>query len=400
MNHLELTSLTAVTCKNYLHEKGYLRDISSFGYSAEQHSNRKISPLLCRVYHARFMIIHNIVEHFVKVYHESETLYEYQILILGAGMDKSFTKYTGGKLFLVDTVEVINARKSNNLLDEEAILISADLTNPSELCVTLAKNGFCFDRFTIIVIECVLCYIPMPDVLRLLDTISRHISNSFLVVYDPVFPEKESNNRFLHTLLQNFTNVGAPIKSKFNSSKYLSNMFRKFYKHVNCLNMSQALLCILSKTKREISSTLDPFDEYAALALLHHLYHISIVGNNSKLYKEVLTSLYRSHMDKNPQLVDIHNTVPKTQDTELELDASTNNYLMRIRLLKCRLEILETRLSSLEDRLYSSHMIKDQNESYFLRLATSDDLMVIRNIILEVVVLYTLLYFFFLFLQI
>jgi O-methyltransferase involved in polyketide biosynthesis len=193
------TSKEALNCK------------SSATYSIStgcDEKTKKQSPLMNKVYNLRSSIMHKIVKSSVGHFSTLKTA-ETQVLILGAGLDTSYDKYSKN-VFVVDFPEVVNQR---NALDN-VTLIGADMTDVKGLINELSSTGFKFHANTIIIVECVLCYIDEVSCHALLNTLSSLLRSSLIVLYDPMLETEglHSTNRFSQQMRGKFAERGAPLK--------------------------------------------------------------------------------------------------------------------------------------------------------------------------------------------
>jgi O-methyltransferase involved in polyketide biosynthesis len=168
---------------------------------------KKQSPLMNKVYSLRSNIMHKIVKSSVEYFDSCKA--ETQLLILGAGLDTSYDKYSNN-VFVVDFPEVINQRSESDYVTR----IGVDMTDVSGLVNELKSTGFKFTSNTVILVECVLCYIDETSCYTLLNTLSSLLRSSLICLYDPMLETEglPGTNRFSQQMRNKFAERGAPLK--------------------------------------------------------------------------------------------------------------------------------------------------------------------------------------------
>ena len=337
------------------------------GYSSTSDStgrapkSRIQNPLLNRIYHTRYQIVHKVVFGCLtalnKLDDNIDSKQSCQILSLGAGVDTSFeTLYLeSASIFAIDLPEIINERKGA-LLDLKMVntegniyssstssncstAVAGDLRDIDDVWSKLLLNKFDTECPTIVLIECVLCYIDTLSVKQLLLKLSANLTKeSFIVTYDPMlpfsthnkiaiksneisrntmlstaavsnnknkntesvpFPVKSNNNGFKEMISEKFGSRKAPIRHSIQSKQ--DQVF--FLKSCNLnytavFNMYQAQHYFLNSNERKVSILLEPFDEFSSLALLHRLYGISIACLDANLFEKFLNQFPAHHKIK------------------------------------------------------------------------------------------------------
>jgi O-methyltransferase involved in polyketide biosynthesis len=76
--------------------------------------------------------------------------------------------------------------------NRKSISIAGDLCDFDDIWKKLLLNGFDVDSPTIVLVECVLCYIDTPSVKLLLRKLSGNLKESLLIIYDPMLPSPPS----------------------------------------------------------------------------------------------------------------------------------------------------------------------------------------------------------------
>jgi O-methyltransferase involved in polyketide biosynthesis len=293
----------------------------------EQKAMKKITqnPLLNRMYHTRHVIVHKMVSSCLKslkinqntTLHQNQTC---QLLLLGAGIDISYEKLysDSAAVFSLDLPEIISERKAalsviqteetfmkNTVKDTFAakiVAVPGDLRSFSSAWDSLLANGFDKECPTIVVLECVLCYIDTPSVEKLLSHLSGHLcKKSVLITYDPMAPRSSfsqsltsipMSNGFAQMMADKFEDRKAPILHSVETKEIQKKFILSCkWEHVLTLNMYQALHCFLAAEERRISILLEPFDEYTSLASLHKLYGITCASLDGILFAQYLSNL-------------------------------------------------------------------------------------------------------------
>jgi O-methyltransferase involved in polyketide biosynthesis len=385
---------------------------SSIG-NLENHENKEKrrlqNPLLNRLYHARNLVIHKMIStslNSFKLYKNcrDENSIENkccQLLILGAGIDISFEKLYSdtASIFTVDLPDIITERKkllsrfydskrsntdecnnydsaysdnskrnanisdtntktnnsANNHIEDSkennlSVSISGDLRDFSSFWDQLLLNGFQTNKPTIVLIECVLCYIDTNYVQILLQKLSENLCDqSLLVVYDPMLSSSSSdsfspcsisktfsnhpcsssliqknqiyNNGFKKMMEDRFKERKAPIRHEIESTiqqiKFLKSCN---WENVKCYTMQEALQSFLSKEERSVASSAESFDEYASLALLHKQYSVTLSALDQKLYQSVMDRLFHR-----TSLSDYHESNEHNKKCSSDCDVEKSN---------------------------------------------------------------------------
>ena len=283
---------------------------------------RRQSPLLNRIYHSRNQVIHKMVASCLRTlqFHENDAVLNPQLLLLGAGVDVTFEGlYSNStKIFAVDYPEIMLERKtalsdirfdkdsgvSESFLESNSpSLISADLCDFDDLWMKLSRSGFNAECSTIVLIECVLCYIDSSSVQKLLKQLSNHLPpQSILITYDPMVPKPSINSTlsnlsvtrsdFAQMMADKFTERNAPILHNIKSIE-MQKTFNKLcgWQYVTAMSMYTASRCVLTPEERMIPISAEPFDEFASLAMLHKLYNVTLASLSEQLFLSCLRDL-------------------------------------------------------------------------------------------------------------
>ena len=280
--------------------------INHLGEKSSQCNNSlklKSNPLLQKIYSERMTCMHRISSLVLSSIPQNISIggRDSQILIIGAGLDTSYNALKSS-IFVLDCPEVLGER--SRLFEDECSVnyITVNFNNISNMHDKLVKKNFQYGEFTLIVIECVLCYNDPNCVEHLLSYFSANLKNSFLVIYDPlVNTENEKSiesSDFYDDFSGHFRSRKVPIKFSFQSCPNAYNILRSHFPHVNCYTMSQASILLGSlrqssppphvledSTQNEQG---EPFDEYASLALLHNSYGIFLASSRADWFRSTL----------------------------------------------------------------------------------------------------------------
>ena len=345
--HLERTAAEAQTCK-----------VSSLRLSHPSIAwgTGRQTPLLNRFYHARSKLVHRMVSYSIDTLALSKQ-HGVQLLMLGAGLDTSLeiacnecTHVT--TIFAVDLPEVIEARQrvATSVNNKGVILVSADLRDVKTLWQRLQDQCFNCAIPTVVLLECVLCYIDTSHVTSLLSSLSENLhGGAMMVLYDPIVPHNHSSldshktsHGYSHMLYSKFKERGAPLLHCLDSIESYQNFIQSccHWPHVTCYNIHDALRCFFTAVEREIPCTAEPFDEFNALALLNRMYGVTLAGNDGVSFHRTWTQLV-SHRPLS--------TVQKANEacnTIQIADVADNNLLYRLSAVERRLLAIETKLST------------------------------------------------------
>jgi O-methyltransferase involved in polyketide biosynthesis len=382
----------------------------------EQKAMKKIvqNPLLNRMYHTRHLIVHKMVSSCLNSFKINQNTklnqnQKCQLLLLGAGIDISFEKLysDSASIFSLDLPEVIKERQAvlSGVQIEETLIndsvsdtfaakivaVPGDLRSFSAAWDSLLVNGFDSDCPTIVVVECVLCYIDTPSVEKLLAHLSGHLcKQSVLITYDPMAPRSSYsqsttsipiNSGFAQMMADKFEDRKAPILHSIETKEIQRNFILSCkWEYVLTLNMYQALHCILTAKERRVPILLEPFDEFTSLALLHRLYGVTFASMDDVLFAHCLSQLVTSEVsavnyqkyisdsvDKNKKIYccsdpstetetsyavsTVENIVHSSPRTRTENDDKSSNVLKEND--DTSLSLLFSKISSLEIRLHS-----------------------------------------------
>jgi hypothetical protein len=252
---------------------------------------RRQTPLLNLFYSFRARLMHSALALAMKSLNSMQrTDGTFQLLLLGAGLDMSYEQTLPQvKTYAVDLPEVIQYRHEHNLYLDNTILVEGDLLDMSLVLDVLIAKGMCLHTPTIILIECVLCYLPPDACHQTLTILSTHLSTAFLVTYDPML-HVTSGDGLSVALYQHFASRGAPLLTLHsNIIDYTSALHSGQWYRAGVMSLYQALYVLLDNTQRLLTpsganATAEPFDEHADLVFLLQRYCLSISSNHDAWY--------------------------------------------------------------------------------------------------------------------
>ena len=300
--------------------------------------NHVKTSLLNYIYSIRSKLIQKLIFSTIDSINSNKNLNtnSIQLLVLGSGLDLSYDLYPVNHIYLVDFHEVIVQRIEATIIHTTSNIryISGDLREFGILWRNLLSNGLDINMPTIIVCECVLCYIDLLNMNNILSTLSLHLQISVLISYDPIISQVNTTAQhtldYINMMYNKFQERNAPLLYNIHSkSQYISNLYNTGWKHVLLCNINNAVKCILSEHERKLLYT-NEFDEYGSLALLHNLYVIVITSTHSLLFQEIYSKLITHKTNTSSSLIDNQNN---NQDM-------LNNIQLRISYLELRLHSL------------------------------------------------------------
>lgn len=321
------TANEALTCKQ-----------AAFGYG-EEYVSRK-TPLLNRVYRTRGLIMHKLVSAAINELKKLHEMCDVQLVILGGGLDTSYDLYRS-KVFVVDFEDIINKRKASyqSPLPAHVQLIAGDLCHTEEIKTCLLQSGLHFSAPTVILVECVLGYVDHDSCDRLLQMLANELLNSFIVLYDPVLPHGNPEiDGFAQLMYDKFSERGAPLLSCARTvEEYGDRLTSAGWAHVLTASVNEAQLLFLNKEERTKVSTVEPFDEFASLALLQNCYAVCVASTHAANFGQLMSTLLA-----------VGCGAPRAaggEEGSQDVDVA-----QRLRRLEIRAALAERRLTCLEER--------------------------------------------------
>jgi tRNA wybutosine-synthesizing protein 4 len=212
------------------------------------HEAQRRLPLINRGYWARVHRIHKTLEEFLQNEDPSK-----QIISLGAGFDTTFfilkQKYPESCFTYIEidfpdictskSQKIIESQELSKIIDAEIHpgseimtlnykLLHGDLRNPEEIAKKL-RNCTLKESPSLLISECVFCYIDSDIIDELINTVSSLYDNLGLIVYDII----NHNDAFGRVMLQNLLARGIElkgIKKYWNVSKQIERYSKWFGK--------------------------------------------------------------------------------------------------------------------------------------------------------------------------
>jgi hypothetical protein len=238
-------------------------------------------PLLNRLYFYREVVIRAAVKKALVLPHGFEgPLDARQILVLGAGLDRcEYSLDSEGDYvvysFEVDFPSVIEDRRQiHTFHDEESAavsrntLVALDLAADDALEV-IVRHGLKPNLHTVVIAESVLTYMRQDRVEALMRSLTAYMSSVCLVSYDPILPPGKRGFSAQTALC--FASNNTPLVSAAASQSELSSCSALVWKSVTTLSVQQAI-AVLCPRVPSIPVALEPFDEFASMALLNKQY--------------------------------------------------------------------------------------------------------------------------------
>lgn len=314
------TDHDALSCRISLVSKSYLQDpslpsvLSGFQKFLKYDSKtpRRVmselikvkSPVINRGSYIRIRSIDIIIKRFIEQYKEAE---EVRILNLGAGSDtRSFQilkGYQNVEVIEIDFPDSVKFKKATIVDDEilcdaiganyelhsdldkfyqqldnselrtdRFLLIPMDLREIDTLKTFLASLQ---DKPTLIISECMLCYLTTEESSSLLHTLHKNIPHGILAIYDPLGGEGSFGNVMIDNL--KMRNLSMSTLLEFNSlSKYKARLQKIGFQSVKIDHMFNVLNTWLDQEEIRRISKLEFLDEIEELKLLLEHYCLSL----------------------------------------------------------------------------------------------------------------------------
>lgn len=254
------------------------------GQTCEQKLHRQ-TPLLNRFYHLRARSLHTAVQSAVTAFQTSgcESI---QLLLLGGGLDTSFeAHFQHMKVVVVDLPEVLAYRRKN-CPPSNSVLVEGDLRDMSKVVGHLSAAGFDWHAPTVVLAECVLCYLHPAAVQATLTALATRLPMGVLIAYDPMLNlSADRADGLAHMLASKFAERGAPLLTVHPDRDHiLRQLYQCHWQHNTCLTVCEYMQTILTAADRRIDLQAEPFDEHADLMLLCQRYSISIASTNALVF--------------------------------------------------------------------------------------------------------------------
>lgn len=281
---------------------------------------KKQNPLLNRFYLLRQQAMHAI---FVKLLTSIPSSFtDIQVLILGGGYDISYEFYNDQSrqlhYYVIDFPEIIERRmmyhvQRSQYSNKQFHYIGGDLLDFNHILQQLDDNKIDHSRPTIVLVECVLSYLPIKKVEEIISSIASKFSNCAMLLFDPLMgsdPAKNDdtslveNQDYFHQTTGSFARKEAELQTNFSTSIKVAEFFRlNHWNHVDCLTMFQAIHLhdIIKLVEPLIINSLEVFDEFSSLQMLLNNYHITVTMNNTPWWKSFQVNALFNPLEYTPK---------------------------------------------------------------------------------------------------
>lgn len=299
---VEATATHARTCKLSARTKGYdycgehvqaqQAHVTQQSLPVEGESKRGIRfqpPLLNRLYYYRELVIRAAVRRALVIPEEFLGPRDRkQILVLGAGLDRSSydaasttTEDNGVSDCIIETFEVdfpsvIEERRRIGASEVRThTLVGLDLAAEGAL-EEIIRSGLKPGLHTVVIAESVLTYMQPDRVDALVRSLTATMASVALVCYDPLLPRGARG--FSTQTAQCFSANKTPLLSASASRAELVARSARVWRHATALSVQVALTTLLPSAP-VIPISLEPFDEFASIALLNRQYTLLLSSN-------------------------------------------------------------------------------------------------------------------------
>jgi hypothetical protein len=279
------------------------------------------SPLLNRTYVARNKVMHHAVDATLRQLLMEEA--EVQLVLVGAGLDRSYDKLGATKVFAMDFPAVLEERAiqvaaTNHDNDVNHIPVEVDLRDSTASIKKLLGAGFQPECKTLFVSEMVLNYIEQDAVGALVTALLKTTTaSSIWISYDlhslsAVPSNSNSNSQFMQYMIDSYAARDAPLlflpennrvqcsqKGSFRGANLLVQFFtalwpcafaRPIHSWLRLPSLTTATE-FKNNSLENMKCNKDNFDEFSSLAQLHRHYTVSLFGNNNKIFCDILKKM-------------------------------------------------------------------------------------------------------------
>ena len=320
------TSSDALMQKLFAISKGYYQDIYQHKLAGTNISDQKFLPIMNRGTWSRVKAIRSQIEFIIEQNLKNSN--KTQIINLGCGMDSLFfylkNKYVNYNnnnnnnesselknicVLELDYSEItkqkikninyskdlkkmlLNSNDDNNnkgsissdnkkiTFSKEYNLINCDLNNSKELVdiinYTLDNGFFSSNNLTIIVAECLLCYLNKEEALNMIKNISNKIDNCVIIYYDVINPNDEFGKVMINNLKQ-FRNITLPGYTTYPDEISHENRMKEcgFTYNNKCIDMLKYFNNYIPENEKNLINHLELLDELEEWNLLQQHYCI------------------------------------------------------------------------------------------------------------------------------
>lgn len=260
--------------------------------SVMKQSRGQQPPLVQRIYYYRARAMDLLMAACCSVYGEEDR----QCLFLGAGLDhtlvQKFCCKNGVSTFCVDFEEVLAKRGEATPCHH----VAADLRDVPKLEEKLASAGLSFDKPTVVILECVLAYLPREAVMKLLCFLADRFPRFLCITYDPLFgngkAHSEAASGFAADLRHAFIKRGAAVHfSSEDADAHHACLRDASLQHVLVMSMLE----MQHAFREDLSASVfhQPFDEFNSLVNLHKRYGVSLSAGDVDDFEAVVNALFR-----------------------------------------------------------------------------------------------------------
>ncbi|CAK4139381.1 unnamed protein product [Aphanomyces euteiches] len=291
------TATDAASCKLSAVRLGYWEDAFASMFAKP---NRKM-PIINRGYYARVRSIEMLIHRFF----EASAGTRRQVIVLGAGQDTMYfrlkstrpewlevTLYVELDFPTVTQSKVRLCRRHKSLADllgavetnetemksQGYALFASDLRDLSTVKSKLVeKAAVDFTVPTLVLSECVLCYMDPSDSVPLLSWFRESFQDLSVVVYEQIRP----NDAFGQTMVENIHLRGCDLKSisTYPDVEDQRNRFLSIgFGHAECLDMNRIYYDFLDAAERKIKERLELFDEVEEFHMLQEHYCLVVAS--------------------------------------------------------------------------------------------------------------------------
>lgn len=304
----------ALCQKLYAIEKGYFADsYQKLFYSGN--TLTKYLPLINRGTWSRVRAVREQIETLFKlnsVLSENST----QIINLGCGLDSlyfylkakfqtsrvrvidlDYTEITKQKIKLISkSQELQSILKENNSDDlgissdkkklntKEYSIYNVDISNVSDIKGVLKNLEVSGENLTIIVAECLLCYVGQEEVEQLQKTLAQYFNNVAFVYYDLLNPFDE----FGKVMIQNLRNYRNIVLPSYELCPYTDSHIERlksngFNSSGQCIDMLTYYNTVIPREEQIFANSLELLDELEEWNMLQKHYCIGVSIKHDQL---------------------------------------------------------------------------------------------------------------------
>ncbi|KDO25775.1 hypothetical protein SPRG_09071 [Saprolegnia parasitica CBS 223.65] len=296
--NVQETASDAAACKLSASRLGYWDD----PFAAMFASHHRKMPIINRGYYARVRSIELLVERFL-----AATANEGQVLVLGAGQDTLYYRLkkrqpallTGATYVEMDfplvtrakvrlcrrhkaVAEIIGPVETNEieLKADGYALAACDLRDLPAFQAKCTWAGLDPSRPTLVLSECVLCYMEPQHSQPLLDWIGSTFVDAAVVIYEQIRP----HDAFGQTMVENIRLRGCDLKSVHafpEPTDQCQRLTASGFTHVECWDMNRVYYDFLPLNERKHKEHLELFDELEEYHMLQGHYCLVVAAKST-----------------------------------------------------------------------------------------------------------------------